>query len=42
MTQALVVLGLVGGGLVAAVAQSVRDWRHPQRLRREAEKRSWG
>lgn len=40
MTGALVVLGLLAGGLVAAVAQALRDWGHPQRMQR-AEKRSW-
>lgn len=42
MTNALVILGLVCGGLVGAIVQTTRDWRHPQRMRREAEKRSWG
>ncbi len=41
MTWAIPTLALLVGGLIAAIAQASRDWRHPQRTMRAAEKRSW-
>ena len=39
VTVGLIVLGVILLLAVAAVVSGVRDWRHPQRLRRDAERR---